>query len=316
MNRFKRWAAMALAGLAVASMTGCASFEYTKPAPAQQQAVKVKLSGEDLSGMTDLPIGTYRIPESQVILSGHQKGQAAGMLFGLIGVAITHAVNADAGAKAVKDTEDILRIKLNEPLMAEVNRAIAQAPLNTKFTAAGDAGAPELLLTPGLVLTYLNDADVRPFVVIKASLAGADKKPIWTTRYIASTGLSRPLAGEGSWTAENGAALKSTMQASIEQAVRVMLTDVSSPYQRDENAMSTVEGQFPFMKQRLQMKGYKLTEDDRYLAFIPKLGDVLVFAGVNVLDKQDALSREAAKDDAPLKVIDPKVAGSANASAH
>lgn len=311
MNQFKRWAALAVVGLSIASITGCASFEFTKPAPAQQQPITVKLSGEDLSGMTDLPIGTYRIPDSQVILSGHQKGQAAGMLFGLIGVAITHAVNADAGAKAVKDTEDILRVKLNEPLMAEVARATSQAPLNAKFTSSGNGTAPELLLTPGLVLTYLNDADVRPFVVIKASLTGADKKPIWTTRYIASTGASRPLAGDGSWTDQNGAALKSTMQASIEQAVRVMLNDVSNPYKRDDAALSTVQGQFPFMKQRLQLMGYKLTEDDRYLAFIPKLGDVLVFAGVNVLDKQDALARDATKEDVNFKVIDPKVAGGA-----
>lgn len=306
MHSFKRWASVAIVGFAVAGITGCASFEMTKPAPAQARPITVKLSGEDLSGWSDLPIGTYRVPDSQVIISGHQKGQGAGMMFGLIGVAIAHAANASAGASAVKDAEAALKIRLDGPLMAEVAKAVAQSPADGKFSAAGSGAT--LTVTPGLVLTYLESSDVRPFVVLKASLTGEDKKPLWSTRYIVSTGASRPLAGAGSWTDDSGAALKANVQASLSQGVKVMLADVGNPYKRDDAAMSAVEGQFPFMKQRLQLVGYKITEDDRYLAFIPKLGDVVVFAGVNVMDKHDAKARDAGKDEAVFKVIEHKVA--------
>lgn len=307
MQQFKRWAGMAVAGLAMAAITGCASFEMTKPAPAQSQQINVKLSGEDLSGWSDLPIGTYRVPESHVIISGHQKGAEVGAMFGLIGVAIAHAANSNAGANAVKDAESALRIKLDAPLMAEVTKQAAQAPLSGKFsTTAGTSST--LTVTPGLVLTYLESSDVRPFVVLKVNLAGADNKSIWSTRYIVSTGASRPLTGAGSWAEADGAALKANVQTSLEQGVKVMLADVSNPYKRDDDVMSTVEGQFPFMKQRLQIKGYKLTEDERYMAFIPKLGDVMVFAGVNVLDKEHAHGREATKDDVVFKFVEPKAA--------
>jgi hypothetical protein len=312
MQQFKRWAGMAVSGLALAAITGCASFEMTKPAPAQAQRITVKLSGEDLSGWSDLPIGTYRVPESQVIISGHQKGAEVGAMFGLLGVAIAHAANASAGANAVKDAESSLKIKLDAPLMAEVAKLTAQAPLSEKFSTVAGAGNT-LTVTPGLVLTYLESADVRPFVVLKVNLAGADNKAIWSTRYIVSTGASRPLTGAGSWAEADGAALKDNVQASLEQGVKVMLADVADPYKRDDNAMSTVEAQFPFMKQRLQIKGYKLTEDDRYLAFIPKLGDVMVFAGVNVMDKQDASARDAGKDDVVFKFVEPKPAAAAQA---
>ncbi|MEK8033446.1 hypothetical protein AACH06_21715 [Ideonella sp. DXS29W] len=309
MKQFKRWAAMAVAGVTLAAITGCASFEMTKPAPAQSQRIAIKVSGEDLSGWSDLPIGTYRVPDSQVIISGHQKGAEVGAMFGLLGVAIAHAANSSAGANAVKDAESSLKIKLDAPLMAEVGRLTAEAPLSEKFSTAG-AGTT-LTITPGLVLTYLDTSDVRPFVVLKVNLAGPDNKMIWSTRYIVSTGASRPLMGAGGWAESDGAALKANVQTSLAQGVKVMLADVASPYKRDDNSMSIAEGQFPFMKQRLQVKGYKLVEDDRYMAFIPKLGDVLVFAGVNVLDKEDSSVRDAGKDDVVLKLLEPKAASKA-----
>src|SRR5437016_883240 len=87
--------------LAVLSLSGCATFELSKPAPAQQQPISVKLSTEELSGWSDLPMGVYRIPDSQVIISGHQKASGAGILFGVLGLAVTSAVNTAAGARAV-----------------------------------------------------------------------------------------------------------------------------------------------------------------------------------------------------------------------
>ncbi len=304
MQQWKRWAAMAIAGLVVAGVTGCASFEFTKPAPAHARPLAVKVSEEELSGWSDLPIGTYRVPDSHVIISGHQKGQAAGMMFGLIGVAIAHAANQSAGESAVKDAEAALRMKLTQPLRDEIAQAVAQAPANAAFTTAGGDGSA-LVVVPGLVLTYVGENDVRPYVVLRTSLVGADQKPVWNTRYIASTGAARPLAGPGSWTEQGGEALKANVQASLSTAVKVMLTDVASPYKRDDAALSVAEGPFPFIKQRVQIMGYKLSEDERYVAFVPKLGDVLVFAGVNVLDKQNAAVRDAAKDDIAFKIVEP-----------
>jgi hypothetical protein len=294
-----------LAGLTLAAqLTGCASFEFTKPAPAQKQPVTLKLSGEEMSGWTDMPIGVYRVPESQVVISGHQKGQAAGMLFGLIGVAVAHAANAGAGADRVKDAERLLKIKLDEPIQAEIDRLLADRAYARYFVKDERSGSTRLLLTPALVLSYVSEDAVRPFVVIRATMPGTEGKPLWTTRYIASSGEARPLLGNGGWLEAEAAELKRVVRANVALAMATLARDVSQPYRRDEGHLTMVQGHFPFVRPKLQTVGFTLNEDERYLTYVPKLGDALVFTGVNVLDKQFIKSRPAAKEDAVIKVVE------------
>jgi hypothetical protein len=132
-------------------------------------------------------------------------------------------------------------------------------------------------------------------------------KPAWSTRYIASTGAARPMAGPGGWLDGDGGALRSAVETNMRLAMRAMAADLAKPAPRDDNVMTMVQAHFPFVKPRFQTVGYRLTEDDNYLTFVPKLGDVLVFAGVNVFDKATIKFRPAQKDDAILKVIEEPV---------
>src|SRR5688500_18449051 len=185
------------AGLATASIlivTGCASFNRTKPAPAESQPIVVEFSSEALSGWTDLPIGTYRVPDSQVIISGHQKGGAAGLLFGVVGVAIQHSVNQSGGKQAVEDIEKALKINLTKDGQAAVHKLLANDAYAAKFKEGAGPG-PLLSISTAVVLTYVNETDVRPYVILKTSLGNPkskDKKG-WSTRYIASLQTPRPL---------------------------------------------------------------------------------------------------------------------------
>ena len=289
---------------ALLALTGCASFEFAKAPPTEGRPIAMKNGGDELSGWSDLPIGVYRVPDSHVIISGHQKGHAAGLLFGLVGVAVAHAANASAGADAVKSAEQSLRIKLDAPLEAAI-RDIASSPgFAPTFTLAEQRGQTTLVVTPALVLSFVNDNALRPYVVLKASMLGSDSKPIWTTRYIASTGEPRALFGKDGWLEDGAAELHKAVRTNMRVAMRTLASDVSKPYARDEQKLVTVQGNFPYMKQRLQAVGYPLAEDDQYLTFVPKLGDVLVFAGVNVFDKTVVKFRPATKDDLPLKLAE------------
>ncbi|MBG9389906.1 hypothetical protein [Caenimonas aquaedulcis] len=286
----------ALCAFVLVQLAGCASFEFAKPMPAQTQVVGVRVSGEELSGWSDLPIGVYRVPESQVIISGHQKGQAAGMLFGLVGVAIAHAANASAGADAVRDAEKQLHIHLNEPLKASINGLLSSGAFGAKF-AADSAAGPRLQLTPALVLSFVNDSDVRPYVIIRTSLVGTDGKSQWNTRYIASTGESHALLGTGGWLENDASLLKATVQRNLDLATRALASDVSRPAPRDDNRMHVVQTHYPFVKPKFQSPGYLLAEDDATLTFVPRIGDIIVFAGVNVLDKKAVTVRPKEKDE-------------------
>lgn len=304
MNSIRRtWGLLLAAGVLLA-LGGCASFEYTKPAPKQQQPITLKNAGDQLSGWTDLPLGAYRVPDSHVIISGHQRGQGAGLLFGLVGVALAHAANAGAGADAVKTAEQQLRIKLDAPLDAAIRDVATSAAHGSTFTLVERTGQMKLLVTPALILSFVTDDKLRPYVILKASLVGADAKPVWTTRYIASTGQPRPLFGAQGWLLDDAAELRKTIQTNLAVAMRTLATDVAKPYARDDQKLVMVQGNFPYVKQRLQAVGYPLTEDGQYLMFIPKLGDMLVFAGVNVLDKSAITFRAATTEDAVFKLVD------------
>lgn len=301
-RRIQAWPSAMLLFLA-SLLGGCASFEFAKPIPPQTQTVTLKTSGEELSGWSDLPLGVYRVPDSHVIISGHQKGQMAGVLFGLVGVAIAHGANASAGESIIAGAEKQLKVKLTGPVDSAIRKTLASGQYTT-LTADDQAGAPKLLVTPALVMSFVSDQAARPYVVLKATLVRADGQPGWTTRYIASTGQARTLLGEDGWLVNEGTELRKAVETNVDVAVRTMIADVSKPYARDESRMVMVQGHLPYMKQRVQTVGYQLAENERYITFVPKLGDVLVFAGVNVVDKTTVTFRSAEKDDAPLKLVD------------
>ncbi|MBK7283089.1 MAG: hypothetical protein IPI83_00600 [Sphingomonadales bacterium] len=66
------------------------------PAPSSAPTAIV-FSEKGANGMSDLPMGVHRIPDSDVVISGHQGGGGIGMLFGVVGVLVQSSINADAG---------------------------------------------------------------------------------------------------------------------------------------------------------------------------------------------------------------------------
>ena len=57
------------------------------PAPSPAPTAIV-FSEKGANGMSDLPMGVHRIPDSDVVVSGYQGGGGIGMLFGVVGVLV------------------------------------------------------------------------------------------------------------------------------------------------------------------------------------------------------------------------------------
>lgn len=291
----------------VAVLSGCASFEMTKAPPPQAQPVSITFSSESLSGWSDLPIGTYQVPESQTIISGHQKGGAAGVLFGPLGLLVQGAINSGVGSSKTQDVQALLRFNLTDEATELARTLVSTGKYGNTFAVEASEDSSILTVISAVVLTFDDDEKVRPFVVLKASLTPPrSTQSQWSTRYMASSGIARPLTGEGSWTEHDAAALKRTVSENLHSAIAFMLTDVAEPRQRDEASMVMVQGNVPYMRQRIQLVGYKLDEDDTSLVFVPKLGDVLVFAGVNIMDKASTTQRPAKDDDLRFSIVDEK----------
>ncbi|MFD2579900.1 hypothetical protein ACFSTD_17770 [Novosphingobium colocasiae] len=66
-------------GLAVLASPAVSAQDAAAPPPAAPTTIVY--SNDGMSRMSDLPMGIHRIPDSNVVISGHQKGGALGLLF-------------------------------------------------------------------------------------------------------------------------------------------------------------------------------------------------------------------------------------------
>src|SRR5262247_34086 len=90
-----------IAGASALAAQAAAADESAAPTQAPP-ATTIVYSDEGMSRMSDLPLGVHRIPDSNVIISGHQKGGGVGLLFGVVGMAIQSSANASGGTARVR----------------------------------------------------------------------------------------------------------------------------------------------------------------------------------------------------------------------
>lgn len=294
-----------LAVLAVTVLSGCATFKNAEPAPRQTQPMALRFQEGELSSWNDLPLGIYRVPNSQVIVSGHQKGGAIGMLLGPVALAVQNSLNTNAGRETTTGAGNALQVNLTNQARSIASRLLSDGSRNKGITTQAQPGAPVLTVATAVVLNFQSDTEARPYVVLKVELRGAvGSKPIWSTKYFSSTAEQRPLVGPGSWTADQGSAFRRVITEDLERGMAFMIADILDPQPRDSARLTVVQGNFPFMQRRFQTTGYLVGNQGTHIAFIPRLSDVVVFTGINVMDKSVTTYRPATSSDSNFKVLD------------
>jgi len=254
----------------------------TGDAPAQAPSpTRIVYSDQGMSRMNDLPMGVHRIPDSNVIISGHQKGGGIGMLFGVVGMAIQSSANASGGTARVHNIEDDLRFNATAKATELTGAIVADGKFGQRFTL--QAADSTLNVVPYIVITFQNETEVRPYIVLKTKLyTPADQSPK-AQKYFCCEGKALPLTGPGGLAENGGAGLKTLLAAELDTAIRVMLQDRSQPYPRDKQSRIVVNGYLPFVGKPFKMKGYDLGHYDDY-ALIDFTSGMLVFGGVNIAE--------------------------------
>lgn len=244
----------------------------------------IVFSEKGANGMSDLPMGVHRIPDSDVVVSGYQGGGGIGMLFGVVGVLVQSSINADTGTGKVRNVEDDLRFDVRSKAIEMTNTIMAGDQFRTAFTLTPQPGGSTMTVSPYVVLTFVKKTeDVRPYVVLKTKVAtGGDSGK--TIKYFCCEGKALPLA---SLTENNGARLKEVLTAELDTAINVMLLDRSQPFPRNDEAKLDINGMLPFVGKPLKWKGFDLGsyKDYRLVEF---RGGMIVFSGVNIVEP-DAL---------------------------
>ena len=236
------------------------------------------------NGMSDLPMGVKRIPDSNIVVSGHQKGGPLGLLFGVVGMAIQSAANTDAGGKRTNDIQDALRFDVTGRSKELATSILAEEAFSGSYTLATEESPSAVSVVPYIVLTFVNQTDVRPYIVLKTKLdPGADKDKPRTIKYFCCEGPAMPLTGEGSLTENNGEKLKALLKTELETALRIMLLDRRQPFARNDDAKLDVNGSLPFVDKSFKWRGWDLGsfKDYRLIEF---RGGILVFGGVHAVE--------------------------------
>lgn len=283
------------------------------PAPEQSELIAVQFTEDGLSALFDLPTGVYRVPGSQVIISGHQSGSWVGSVLGPFGLALQSAIDAESGQEAVQQSSDLLQISLTAAANDIAQTLISRREYAQTFTDVAAPDSPILQVKTAVVLTYQDDEALKPFVILQAALKHArTNTTMWESRYIASSGPARPFTGDTGWTVNEGTVFEDTIALNLEKAITTMLTDIAAPYTRTSKALITVQGHYPYIREKVQTVGYALLENDTDIIFQPKLGNAVVFSGVQIMDKSTIEMRPAMPDDDIYKVIEEKEAASVN----
>ena len=274
------WAAIAL--VVAVAVSGC-THAMIQPMPEVKGQLALKISPETASGWTDMPIGVHRIPETSVYVSGHQGAAGVGVLFGPIGLAAAHAAAQSTGEKKTGDSA-ALRIDIAADADRVLREELERRRDVVRFAPAAGRAEATLEVVPFIVLTFIGEERVRPWVVLKAALKDASGGETWKTRYITSLGDPRRLTGDDGWTIDGGEPLRKAVDRSLRAGVDVMLRDAAGALPRGKGRVVKLRGNWVWVKQPMEVTGEILEETAAMLIVKPEVADAIVFAGISIVD--------------------------------
>jgi hypothetical protein len=273
--------------LAVLGAAGC-GHAMSAPMPETKGPIAIRVSDETLS-LSQLPIGTYQIPDTAVYVSGHQSeahSEAAAILGGLVGLAIVHAASQNIAETKTRDARTHLAVDLRAFTKELLADQLARDSHASRIAADGTAAAGTLEVAPFAVMTFISPSRVRFWVGLNASLTGADGKPMWKTRYHSGVGDDRSWTGQDSWTSDDGTLIRDTIRRNLSLALDALVRDVSGTLRQKAGRAYRVTAQWVWAPNLEPENAVVLDESDEIVVVVPNISDDRLIAGVSILDKR------------------------------
>lgn len=272
--------------LAALVAAGC-GHAMSAPMPDVKGPISIRLSDEALP-FSQLPFGTYQIPATAVYVSGHQREAHAEDLnaFGLVGLLVAHGVAQNIADTKTKNARTHLTVDLRaftEEILAD---QLARNTYANRIVSTGAAGTSTIEVVPFAVMTFIGQSRARLWVGLHASLISPDGKPMWKSRYHAGVGDERSLAGEDSWTSDDGTLVRDTIRRNLRLALDALLRDISGDLRRGAGRAFRVTAQWAWFPNLEPENAAVLDETDEVVVVLPDAADDRLIAGINILDKR------------------------------
>jgi hypothetical protein len=266
---------------------GCGHAMST-PMPDVKGTISIRVVNEEMP-FPQLPLGTYRIPDTAVYVSGHQDEAypaETARVFGLLGIWMAHGAAQHIGETKTKDAQTHLSVDLVALAEQSLADELARKDYANRIAPGGEATGGSLEVIPFAVVTFISQGRARLWVGLKVSLVGPDGTRVWKTRYHAGVGDDRRLTGEESWTADDGTLVRDTIRRNLRLVLDALLRDASGQLRRGPSRGYRVSAQWLWFPNLYTRNALVLEETDEVVVVLPDVSDDSQIVGVSILDKK------------------------------
>ncbi len=291
---FLRLGRCGLALVVAQLVVGCATYKNVAPFPAQSGVTTITVPEKSEFGMNDRPVGGYYDEKSRIMVTGHQKGMLTGMLFGVVGVLATDAINKSSAKSKYGDNAATVQFDQVAEARAEIDRQLATG----QYAAFAVAGSNDrrIEIHPRAQFAIAKDGSTRLYALWNVRLLDKADQVLWQGRYFASAHEVMPLNNTDGWF--SGTHYADGLHEAMSRAAWALLGDVGGVFK--EGRTVKVKGRMAWLNEPLfELPGIVLTETDDHIVVRLLAGDALLCSGTHVFRKGEVTIVDA-------KVKDPR----------
>jgi hypothetical protein len=270
----------------LAALAGCGTIQTSPRMNPPSDRLAVTAVSEPF-GLNDIPVGTYRVPDSPFAVRKYTTISNTAGAFGAVGVIAAHSSGADASKASVDGVESMFRVDMAGEMMRTVKTLRSQGHGPANIAVDGAAGGTTLRLQPRGYLTTTDGTNARLYVIVKGQLLDAGGSEQWWTRYIYYVPGQYPIKGTNSWSANNGKLLRDKLAEGLIEAGKLVLRDARGSAAGWDDKPVRIKMKFPGLDDTMSLEGMLLGRTDKMVVLSPKINTVSIFYGISVIPSNE-----------------------------
>ncbi|GAB4063642.1 hypothetical protein [Uliginosibacterium sediminicola] len=192
------------------------------------EMIALHASGDTVSTFTEVPAGTYLVPNSQVFVQGNASGgtNTGAMMGGALGALIGASVDRSGNAKAVSDVAQDLTISFQKQMADALSTSMGTRQKPASYKRVDIEKEAQLVLLPSALLVAIPDGKYALSFRMTVRIQKDDKSPVVTKNFWYAVSKMRPLTGPESWTENHAQPIKDIAAIAFTKLSAALLDDI------------------------------------------------------------------------------------------